>query len=261
MLCAVSVCYGVCSALFLSGMVYAVRCFCLVRFMQCAVSVWYDVCSALFLSGTVYAVRCFCLVRCMQCAVSVWYGVCNALFLSGTVYALRCFWLVAPLMLVAFSSNSLHVTVQKHHHNFILNSYFRPLQLCSLDYIISFSAVLNIVKNASDRIFTSWQQFRVIRSLVLQLALLNLRGFYLKITNFCVTSIFREAKSKFTMCIVTFYTECPTRYRTRHFFNNSNTNEDIATKFETEYIRCVKNEEECVCSAPNFCDIEQRSAS
>jgi hypothetical protein len=27
------------------------------------------------------------------------------------------------------------------------------------------------------------------------------------------------------------YTECPTRYRTRHFFNNSNTNEDIATKF------------------------------
>jgi len=27
-----------------------------------------------------------------------------------------------------------------------------------------------------------------------------------------------------------FYTECPTRYRTRHFFNNSNTNEDIATK-------------------------------
>ena len=22
---------------------------------------------------------------------------------------------------------------------------------------------------------------------------------------------------------------CPTRYRTRHFFNNSNTNEDIAT--------------------------------
>ena len=27
-------------------------------------------------------------------------------------------------------------------------------------------------------------------------------------------------------------TVCPTRYRTRHFFNNSNTNEDIATKFE-----------------------------
>ena len=29
---------------------------------------------------------------------------------------------------------------------------------------------------------------------------------------------------------VVIYTECPTRYRTRHFFNNSNTNEDIATK-------------------------------
>jgi len=36
-------------------------------------------------------------------------------------------------------------------------------------------------------------------------------------------------------------TECPTRYRTRHFFNNSNINEDIATKFEQEYIRCVRN--------------------
>jgi len=36
------------------------------------------------------------------------------------------------------------------------------------------------------------------------------------------------------------YTVCPNRYRTRHFFNNSNTNEDI---------RYVRNEEECVCSA------------
>jgi len=45
------------------------------------------------------------------------------------------------------------------------------------------------------------------------------------------------------------YTGCSTRYRTRHFFNNSNVNEDIATKFEQEYVRCVRNEEECVCSA------------
>ena len=44
-------------------------------------------------------------------------------------------------------------------------------------------------------------------------------------------------------------TVCPTRYRTRHFFNNSNTNEDIVTKFEQEYVRCVRNEKECVCSA------------
>jgi len=29
-------------------------------------------------------------------------------------------------------------------------------------------------------------------------------------------------------------TVCSTRYRTWHFFNNSNTNEDIATKFEQE---------------------------
>jgi len=41
---------------------------------------------------------------------------------------------------------------------------------------------------------------------------------------------------------------CPTRYRTWHFFNNSNTKEDIAKKFEQEYVRCVRNEEECVCS-------------
>jgi len=45
-------------------------------------------------------------------------------------------------------------------------------------------------------------------------------------------------------------TVCPTRYRTRHLFNNSNTNEDIATKFEQKYVRCVRNEKKCVCSAP-----------
>jgi hypothetical protein len=32
------------------------------------------------------------------------------------------------------------------------------------------------------------------------------------------------------------YTGCSTRYRTRHFFNNSNTNKDIVTKFEQEYV-------------------------
>ena len=54
------------------------------------------------------------------------------------------------------------------------------------------------------------------------------------------------------------YTVCPTRYRTRHFFHNSNTNEDIATKFEQEYVRCVRNEEERVCCAPNCCDTGHR---
>jgi len=58
------------------------------------------------------------------------------------------------------------------------------------------------------------------------------------------------------------HTVCPTRYRTRNFFNYSNTNEDIATKFEQEYVRCVRNEEECVCSvcvcsAPKCRDTEQ----
>jgi hypothetical protein len=37
------------------------------------------------------------------------------------------------------------------------------------------------------------------------------------------------------------YTGCPTTYQTRHFFNNSNTNKDIATNFEQEYVRCVRN--------------------
>jgi hypothetical protein len=64
-----------------------------------------------------------------------------------------------------------------------------------------------------------------------------------------------------TYCYGKWNTGCPTRYRTRHFFTNSNTNEDIATNFEQEYVRCVRNEEECVCSAPKFCDAEQRFAS
>ena len=38
--------------------------------------------------------------------------------------------------------------------------------------------------------------------------------------------------------------------------NNSNTNEDIVTKFEKEYVRCVRNEKECVCSVCLFlCNI------
>ena len=49
---------------------------------------------------------------------------------------------------------------------------------------------------------------------------------------------------------------CPTTYQTRHFFNNSNINEVIAAKFEQDYVRCVRNEEECVCSVCLFrCNI------
>jgi hypothetical protein len=56
--------------------------------------------------------------------------------------------------------------------------------------------------------------------------------------------------------MVPWYIGCPNRYRTRHFFNNSNTNEDIATKFEQEYVRCVRNEKEWVCSVWLFrCNI------
>jgi len=47
------------------------------------------------------------------------------------------------------------------------------------------------------------------------------------------------------------YIGCPTTYQTRQFFNNSKTNEDIATGFEQEYVRCVRNKKECVCSEPS----------
>jgi len=36
-------------------------------------------------------------------------------------------------------------------------------------------------------------------------------------------------------------TVCLTRYRTRHFFNNFTTNEDIAQKFEADLPHCVRN--------------------
>ena len=39
-------------------------------------------------------------------------------------------------------------------------------------------------------------------------------------------------------------TGCPTRYRTRYFFNNFTTNEDIATKFEADLPHCVRNVKE-----------------
>jgi len=45
-------------------------------------------------------------------------------------------------------------------------------------------------------------------------------------------------------CSSVTYTECPTRYRTRHFFNNFTTNEDIATKFEVDLPHCVRNVKE-----------------
>jgi hypothetical protein len=41
--------------------------------------------------------------------------------------------------------------------------------------------------------------------------------------------------------LITPYTECPTSYRTRHFFDNFTTNEDIATKFEVDLPHCVRN--------------------
>jgi len=62
----------------------------------------------------------------------------------------------------------------------------------------------------------------------------------------------RTPISVYTYMWLSCSTGCPTRYRTRHFFNNSDTNEDIALKFEQEYVRCVGNEKRCVCSAPNY---------
>jgi len=39
-------------------------------------------------------------------------------------------------------------------------------------------------------------------------------------------------------------TGCPTHYRTRHFFNNFTSNEDIARKFEADLLHCVRNVKE-----------------
>ena len=39
----------------------------------------------------------------------------------------------------------------------------------------------------------------------------------------------------FNILLTVHPTGCPTPYRTRHFFNNFTTNEDIATKFHTHY--------------------------
>jgi len=44
--------------------------------------------------------------------------------------------------------------------------------------------------------------------------------------------------SGYNLIALRFYTGCPTRYRTRHFFNNSKTNKDIAMKFEQQYVHC-----------------------
>ena len=40
------------------------------------------------------------------------------------------------------------------------------------------------------------------------------------------------------------YIGCPTHYRTRYFFNNFTTDEDIATKFEADLPHCVRNVKE-----------------
>jgi hypothetical protein len=53
------------------------------------------------------------------------------------------------------------------------------------------------------------------------------------------TELFRPAVS-----IIEINTGCPTSYRTRHFFNNFTTNEDIPTKFEADLRHCVRNVKE-----------------
>ena len=42
-------------------------------------------------------------------------------------------------------------------------------------------------------------------------------------------------------CTMPHNTVCPIRYRTRHFFNNFTTNEDIATKLEADLPQCVRH--------------------
>ena len=53
-----------------------------------------------------------------------------------------------------------------------------------------------------------------------------------------------NVKGFLLQCISEDYTGFSTRYRTRHFFNNFTTNEDIATKFEAYLPHCVRNVKE-----------------
>ena len=41
--------------------------------------------------------------------------------------------------------------------------------------------------------------------------------------------------------VMYYLTGCPTRYRTRHFFNNFTTNKDFETKFEADLPHCLRN--------------------
>jgi hypothetical protein len=54
----------------------------------------------------------------------------------------------------------------------------------------------------------------------------------------------RKSKSEYIIKIELLEIECPTRYRTRHFFNNFTTKENIATKFEEDLPHCVRNVKE-----------------
>jgi hypothetical protein len=63
-------------------------------------------------------------------------------------------------------------------------------------------------------------------------------------------------KNRNTMCILLnriYYTGCPTRYQTWHFFNNFTTNEDTATKFEADLPHCVRNMKEKNVLVFKFC--------
>jgi hypothetical protein len=64
-------------------------------------------------------------------------------------------------------------------------------------------------------------------------------------------SVFFHRQDCFYWCMqntmyhtISVYTECATRYWTLHFFNNFTTNKDIATKFEADLPRCVRNVKE-----------------
>ena len=60
-------------------------------------------------------------------------------------------------------------------------------------------------------------------------------------------TIFEKKVALHKLCALIFSTNLvrntgwPTRYRTRHFFNNFTANEDIATKFEVDLLHCVRN--------------------
>jgi len=82
---------------------------------------------------------------------------------------------------------------------------------------------------------------RIVYTCDVQLNVLYILFSNLKIEKLYFSRVISTRETCFVFIVSTGF---PTRYRTRHFFNNFTTNEDIATKFEADLPHCVRNVKE-----------------